>query len=50
MVLTIWFLITPTEKSTLSCARTLSEASWLSILEHQPHSSEVFNSHSSCCC
>ena len=31
-------------------ARTLSEASWISILEHLPHNSEVFHSHSSYCC
>ena len=39
-----------TEKSSLGCARTLSEASWLSSLEHLHHSSKVFHSHSSCCC
>jgi len=40
----------PTEKSTLSRAKTLSEASPLSIREHLPHSFEFFHSHSSCCC
>jgi len=33
-----------TEKSTLGCARILSEDSWLSTLEHLPHSSEVCRS------
>jgi len=28
------------------CVRTLLEASWFSILEHLPHSSKVFHSHS----
>ena len=40
-------------KPTKKCSRlwrTLSEASWLSILEHLPHSSEVLHSHSNCCC
>jgi len=32
----------------LGCARALSEASWHSIPEHQPHSCEVFHSHSCC--
>jgi len=27
----------PTEKGTLGCERTLSEASWFSIVEHLPH-------------
>ena len=40
----------PTENVTLDCARTLSEASWLSVLEHLPYSSEVFHSHSNRCC
>jgi len=40
----------PTEKYTLGCARILSEASWLSILEDLSHSFEDFHSHSSCCC
>ena len=31
-------------KKTLGCAKTLSEASWLSILEHLSHSSEVCRS------
>ena len=39
----------PPEKSTLGYARTLSEVSWISILEHLPHGSEVFYSHSSNC-
>jgi len=38
------------EKSMLDCARTLSEASSLNILEHLPHSSDVFHSHSSSYC
>jgi len=50
VVLEIWFLIIQLKKSTLGCARTLSEASWLSILEDLSHSFEVFHSHSSCCC
>jgi len=40
----------PTEKSTLGCARTLSETWWISIHEHLPHSFEVFDSHSTCYC
>jgi len=39
-----------TKKSGIGCARKLSEANWLSILEHLPNSSEVFHSHSSCYC
>jgi len=39
-----------TKKNTLGCAKTLSEASWLSITEYLPHSSEVFHSHFRCCC
>ena len=39
----------PSEKSTLGCARTWPEASWLSILVGLPHSFEVFHSHCSCC-
>jgi len=34
----------------LGCATTLPKASWLSTLEHLPHNSELFHSHSSCCC
>jgi len=37
------FLNNPTKKSTLGCARTLSEAIWLGILEDLPHSLEVFH-------
>jgi len=33
----------PTEKRTLRCARTMSEARWLSTIEHLPHSSEVWH-------
>ena len=38
----IWF--NPIEKSTLGCARSLSEASCLITTEHLPHSSEVWHS------
>jgi len=44
----IWHLkfgsYNPTEKSTLGCARTLSEVTWLSTLAHLPHCSEVWRS------
>ena len=45
LVLGIWF-----QKPNLKKIGCASEASWLSILEHLPHSSEVFSSHSRCCC
>jgi len=49
VVLEIWFC-NPFEKGTLiGCARSLSETSWLNILEHFPYISVVFHSHSSCC-
>ena len=37
-------------KSTLGCARTLSERSWLSIFEQLLHSFEIFREHSSYNC
>jgi len=37
-------ILNPTEKSTPGCARTLSDASWVSTIEHLPHSSEVWRS------
>jgi len=40
----IWFLITQLRKSKLGCARTLSEASWLSTLDYLSHSSKVWRS------
>jgi len=44
MVFQICFLITKLRKNTLRCARTLSEASWLSTLEHLPQNSGVWRS------
>jgi len=44
LVLEVWFVINQLKKNTLGCARTLSEASWLSTLEHLPHSSEAWRS------
>jgi len=41
LVLEIWFLLIQMKRSKLGCARTLSEASWLSTFVHLPHSSEV---------
>jgi len=35
---------TTEKKSTLGCAKPLSETSWLSTLEYLPHSSEVWGS------
>jgi len=51
LLLKIWFFIRKLKQSTLGCASTLSEASWLRILEHLSHSSEICrsHSHSSCC-
>jgi len=46
-----WFLITQLKKVRwVKCARTLSEASWLSILQNLLHTIEDFYSHSSSCC
>ena len=44
LVLEIWIVITQMKIIWVGCARSLSEASWLSILEHLFRSSEVFNS------
>jgi len=44
------FVLTQLKKRTLGFARILSEASWFSIPERLPHTSDVFHLFSSWCC
>jgi len=44
LVLDIWFILIQLTKTALGYAKTLSEANWLSTLEHLLHSSEIWRS------